>query len=230
MMRSRITLPALAMIFMTASPVMAQSINLAPNGQPIEPFGQPSIATMGETFTTSSATNVLQSFQFYLANSVDNGGNGGNLLFKGYVSQFDATNNSLVGPLLFQSAMTAGNSSDSYVPYSFNTGFLILDPTKTYIAFLSASGLTPTAGVLYAYEALSGTDDTNPTGTLMYADNGNDFSSLSSQGAFSQVGVDAAFSAQFTSTPEPSEFILLGSGLSGLVGFVRVRRKRAAIA
>ncbi len=229
-MRSRITLPALAMIFMAASPAMGQNINLAPNGNPIAPFGQPLVATMGETFTAPSPTNVLQSFQFYLANNADNGGNGGNLLFEGYVSEFNTTNNNLVGPLLFQSAVTAGNSADSYIPYSFNTGFLILDPTKTYIAFLSASGLTPTASTPYAFEAFSGTDDTNPRGMFVYADNGNDFSSLSSQDAFSPLGGDAAFSAQFTSTPEPSEFLLLGSGLSGLVGFVRVRRNRATIA
>lgn len=228
-MRSRMTLSALAMIFMAASPAIGQNINLAPNGNPIEPFGQPGIATMGETFTAPSPTNVLQSFQFRLANSPDNGGNGGNLLFKGYVSEFDATNNSLVGPLLFQSAVTAGNGADSYVPYSFNTGFLTLDPTRTYIAFLSASGLTPTASAPYAFEAFEGTDDTNPRGMFVYSDNGNDFASLSSQGAFSPLGADAAFSAQFTVTPEPSEFLLLGSGMSGLIGFVRVRRRRATI-
>ena len=66
----------------------------------------------------------------------------------------------------------------------------------------------------------------------MYADNGDDFASLQSRGGFSPLGAGAAFSAQFTlpSTPEPSEFLLLASGLSGLVGFVRVRRRRAIIA
>jgi hypothetical protein len=212
-----------------ATPMMAQNINLAPDVDfPIGGFGTSFVSTFGETFTAPDPTSVMQSFQFYLANDIDNGGNGGNLLFRGYVSEFDAANNSLSGPMLFQSAITAGNGSTAYAPYLFNTGFLVLDPAKTYIAFLSATGLAPADGSAMAANSIAGSDATNPRGSLFFSDNGDDFASLSQAGAFNAVGADAGFSAQFTVTPEPSEFVLLASGFGGLAGFVRVRRKGVA--
>lgn len=231
-MHSRLTTVACAIMF-AATPMMAQNINLPPNPAfPIGPFGLPSVATVGQTFTAPAPTNVLQSFQFYLANDLDNGGNGGNLLFRGYVSEFDMVNDKLTGPLLFRSAITTGNSSTTLSPFRFNTGSLVLDPGKAYVAFLSASGLTPTGGVDVAVNAVGGSDATNSRGSLVFSDSGNDFGFLSQNDAFGVVeGSNAAFSAQFTvTTPEPSEFVLLVSGLSGLAGIVRLRRRRVASA
>lgn len=209
--------------------MMAQNINLPPNlAFPIGPFGLPTVATIGETFTAPAPANVLQSFQFYLANDDGNGGNGGNLLFRGYISAFDATNDKLTGPLLFQSAITAGNSSTTFSPFRFNTGSLVLDPGKTYVAFLSASGLAPTGGVDVAVNTVAGSDASNSPGYLVFSDNGNDFASLSKSDAFGVGdGANAGFSAQFTVTAEPSEFVLVASGFSGLAGIVRLRRRRA---
>lgn len=230
-MLSRLVAVACAIMF-AATPAIAQNINLAPNVEfPIGGFGVPSVATFGETFTAPGPTNVLQNFQFYLANDIDNGGNGGSLLFRGYVSEFNTASNNLVGPLLFQSAVTAGNGSATYAPFFFDTGFLWLDPAKTYIAFLSSSGLAPTDNVNLATEVLAASDATNPRGSLFFSDNGNDFSGLAQSQAFTIVdGVDAGFSARFSVTPEPSEVVLLASGLSGLAGFVRLRRRRAVSA
>lgn len=228
-MRSHLTAVTCALMF-AATPMMAQNINLPPNPAfPIGPFGLVSVATVGETFTAPAPTNVLQSFQFYLANNLDNGGNGGNLLFRGYVSEFDMVNDKLTGPLLFQSAITAGTNDTTFAPFRFNAGSLVLDPGKTYVAFLSASGLTPTGGVDGAVNTVAGTDAPNSRGSLVFSNNGNDFGFLSQNDAFGVVeGSNAAFSAQFTVTPEPSEFVLLASGLSGLAGIVRLRRRRVA--
>lgn len=230
-MRSRLTAATCALM-LAATPMMAQNINLPPNPAfPIGPLGLPHTATVGQTFTAPAPTNALQSFQFYLANDLDNGGNGGDLLFRGYVSEFDTTNAKLTGPLLFQSAVTAGNADTAFAPFQFKTGSLVLDPGKMYIAFLSASGLRPTNGVAVAVNTLAGSDAPNSRGSLVFSDSGNDFGFLSTNDAFGVVdGSNAAFRADFTTTPEPSEFVLLLSGLSGLGGIVRLRRRRVVSA
>lgn len=223
----RKTLLSLAFL-LVAGPAAAQNVSL-PSTLDLNGFGKPSIATFGQTFTASAANN-LQSFQFLLANDPNYGETGANLRFRGYVMEWNVTNSVATGPVLFQSDIRTGVGGDSYVPVVFSTPGTSLVTGHSYVAFLSASGLAPANGQTTAVEQMAGNDESF-AGSWVFADNEDDFGSLSKNSWFVADGLNTAFSATFTSNqstvPEPSEFVLLGSGLTGLVGFVRVRRKRA---
>ncbi|MGI8548260.1 MAG: PEP-CTERM sorting domain-containing protein [Gemmatimonadaceae bacterium] len=225
-----------ASLMLCAAPIAAQSsISITPTGDPLNGFGKPGIATFGQTFTAPTGTS-LQSFQFYLANDTDDGGNGGFLNFRGYVMAWDAVNGHATGPVLFSSTVRTGNPLDTYST-AFSTfgipGGVALNPGGAYVAFLSASGLPPTTGNAgFAFENMEA-GAAYAGGQWVYNDNGDDFASLSTTTWNNSAGdQDAAFSAQFAqaavTAPEPSELVLLASGLSGLAGVVRLRRRRVA--
>ncbi|MGI9089765.1 MAG: PEP-CTERM sorting domain-containing protein [Gemmatimonadaceae bacterium] len=227
-----------ASLMLAAAPLAAQSsISIAPTGDPLNGFGKPSIATFGQTFTAPTGS-VLQSFQFYLANDADDGGNGGFLNFRGYVMAWDAVNGHATGPVLFSSVARTGNPLDTYST-AFSTfgipGGTTLNPGGAYVAFLSASGLAPTGNPAFAFENMEA-GAAYAGGQWVYNDNGDDFASLSTTTWNNAFGdQDAAFNAQFTqagvtTAPEPSELVLMVSGLSGLAGIVRLRRRRVVSA
>lgn len=231
-MTSKLLLAALVPLALATAPLAAQSsINLppSPDSARITGFGKPGFTTVGQSFKvpTGNAT-VLQNFQFFLGNDRDFGGNGGGLFFKGYVAAFDGMN--ITGPILFESIIKQGNPSDTFAPFNFNTGGLALNPGSSYVAFLSAAGIPSVGNV--AFEDLEASDAPYTDGSFVFQNSGDDPASLTRDPFSSQEGVNAAFSAQFinaTSTvPEPSEFVLLASGLSGLAGIVRLRRRRVA--
>lgn len=223
-----------ASLMLAAVPLAAQSsISIAPTGDPLNGFGKPSIATFGQTFTAPTTGSLLQGFQFYLANDVEDGGNGGFLNFRGYIMAWDAANGHATGPVLFSSAARTGNPLDTYST-AFSMfgipGGVTLNPGGAYVAFLSASGLTPTGNPDFALENMEA-GAAYAGGQWVYNDNGDDSASLSTTTWNNADGdQDAAFSAQFAqaavTTPEPSEFVLLASGLSGLAGILKLRRRR----
>lgn len=187
------------------------------------PFGESNTATYGQTFTITG-DNILNAFSLYLTDPVADP-----VDFKGYLYEWNGSR--ATGAALFASANQQFTGSPSATPteFSFSTGSIALEVGKTYVAFLSASGLfdgvASTAGM--PFSGAFGTDALTG-GNFVYYNNGNDFSLLTTTHWDRTSGVDDVwFKATLSSSQvlEPATLALMGLGLAG-VGFQR-RRKAA---
>ena len=178
------------------------------------PFGEDNTATYGQTFTITG-DNILNSFSLYLtapaANPVD---------FRGYLYEWNGSR--ATGASLFTSAdqQFTGSPSDTPTEFSFSTGGITLEVGKTYVAFLSASGLFDgiQSTVNMPYSGTFGTDALTG-GTFVYYINGNDFSLLTTSTWDKTYGVDDVwFKASLSSSkvPEPATLALFGLGFAGI--------------
>jgi hypothetical protein len=175
-------------------------------GDYITPFGEPEIATIGQTFTADAAHSELLGFTFLLKSDA-----GGNVDFRGYVSAWDGAK--LTGPLLFSSDVrTLPAGTNAFQPVTFDIDDLLLTPGAQFVAFLSTSGffdsVDGTAGI--AAPVLS---DTYAFGNLVIALNGDDFDTLFENAWEEIFGIDLAFTMEFPSgaVPEPAAFGVIGA-------------------
>lgn len=225
----------IAALTFAAAAANAQTINLPDNDAPSGPFGKSSTATYGQTFVAPVGFTYLQSFSFWLSNDPGlQAVNPDALRFRAYVMEWDANNGHATGNPLFMSAVQSGPGALSQ-RYDFAPTNTLLNSTKQYVAFLSASGLFGSIG---ATEATAGVESsfagTYTDGQFVFADNGDDFGALTTDawllsGGFPEY--QAHFAASFTANavavvPEPSSMILLAAGMSAML-LVVVRRKRA---
>lgn len=216
-----LALPALSV------PAGAQSIANAPSfsdNDALSGFGPSSIPSFGQTFTAPAGATSLSSFTFYLANDVNFGG-GDELLFKPYLMVWDVDHPS-GNDLLLSSPTTAGNGSSIFLPYTFGADVSVT-PGDVYVAFLSSAGVQQSGN---GYNQFAGTADTYNGGQFVYgfSNDPNDLTSASNwaDGAGAQLGFAAEFTGSQSTVPEPSEFLLLATGLSTMAGTVRFRRRR----
>jgi len=152
------------------------------------------------------ANYVLNSFSFFLD------GIGGSAT--GYVMEWNVDRT--IGPILFQSTPQVIGPSGLF-EYTFNTGNLVLVQGEEYIIFVDAGDVfqDPLAfriGILGGVEP-----DAFPGGHLALSGGAfpNSFAQLSTV-AWDRVpfeGNDAAFTASFSSVPEPATLTLLAAGL-----------------
>lgn len=207
---------AATLLAVSASIASAQNVSLSSNGSPIDGFGASAnggIPAVGQVFTAGD--NYLTSFSFFLQNDTDTDPSsiGSNLQFRAYVYGFDGT--AAAGSALYTSPVTSGTDATSFQQYLFNTGFTPLVPGNVYVAFLSTSGVTQNG---LGFNAFAGTDDGYANDFVFdFAD-----SNLGDPNTVADAGAPMAFNAAFaTTTPEPSELMLFGTGLLGLVPVVR---------
>lgn len=203
----------------------ASTINV-PFGQGTCCFGEGSIESMGQTFT-APADSRLDSFSFWLNDQGTPSGSPDTIDFAAYVMGWDGTK--ATGPILYQSGQRSTTDVHAFVRFDFFTGGLVLVPGATYVAFLSVSNYLDSV-IGYGQWALNGSNP-YPGGTWVLADNGGNFSLLTSSPWFVSTTYDTQFFASFSevsTVPEPASVLFLGTGLAGLAARMSfIRRRRA---
>lgn len=186
------------------------------------PFGEGYDATYGQIFVVPETDNYLDTWTFYLMDaSLDSTD------FAFYLMDWDSSTRRATGSILYQSAMltTSDNGGlGGYEAFSFNLGGLALESGNDYAAFISVSEyFDGTIGA--AALGIASPDDAYSGGDFIWLDNdGNATSWTSSEWAVS-TNNDTAFTASFSSIPEPSSLVLLlGATIGG--GFMRRRLRR----
>lgn len=212
-----------------AAPLGAQSVSNTVSTSQADAFeglGANLVPTVGETFTVPVGVSYLNTFSFFLANDPDNS-LAPDLQFKPYVMSW-STDHPTGTNLLSLSPVYMGNATSTFLQYTFAADVPVT-PGAVYVAFLTTSGV-PQSG--NGANEFAGATNYYSGGQLVYAftdANGTNFTSPSDwyDGAGAQLGFDAEFSNSRSTVPEPSQFLLLGSGLGSLLGVVRVRRRKA---
>lgn len=207
---------AATLLAMSATMASAQSVSLSSNGSTIGGFGPApdGVPAVGQVF--SAGNNYLTSFGFFLTNDPNTNVNGvgSNLQFRAYVYGFDGS--TVTGSALYTSPVTSGTDATDFQQYLFNTGFTPLVPGNMYVAFLSTAGVAQNG---IGFNSFAGTDDAYSGGDFVFDYGDGTFTDPSTVG---DGGVPMAFNAAFaTTTPEPNELALIGTGLIGLVPVVR---------
>lgn len=186
------------------------------------PFGEGYDATYGQTFIVPETDNYLDTWTFYLMEaSVDSTD------FAFYLMDWDSSSRRATGSILYQSTMVTTSDNGGlggYEAFSFDLGGLALESGNNYAAFISVSEhFDGTIGAVAL--GTTSTDDVYIGGDYIWQDNDDDTSAwTASEWAVSTIN-DTAFTASFSSIPEPSSLaLLLGATMGGW--FMRRRLKR----
>jgi len=230
----RTLLPFVTAVALAAASASAQTISLPENDSPTFGFGKGNATTtFGQTFTTPTGFNFLQSFSFWLSDDVGLGAtNPGNLLFQAYVMQWDGANGYATGPVLYTSSIQTGPTALSQ-RYTFAATNTAVSANTQYVAFVSASSqLSNILGTDASAVLESSLLGTYTGGQFVYTNNGGDFGALSmSPWEFTgfpeyQTHFEATFSnAAVSLVPEPSSLVLLAGGLVTVM-LLTLKRKR----
>ncbi len=177
------------------------------------PFGDPRGATQtyGEIFTAPDSINDLNGFSFYMGDSYAPG----SIITGAYVATWTGTH---AGTLLYSSPQinydNVGNEE-----ITINPGDVLVTPGQQYVILLSTSQYSgQSMGEAYA---TTGNSDPNLNG-FAYFNNGRAFESLFLND-WSEYGLspDWAVNLSFTTVPEPSTLVFVGTGILGGIGVLR---------
>jgi hypothetical protein len=185
-----------------------QTVSYVGNG--IVPFGGEAWATVGQTFNLSvegtGDNNLLDSVTFWITASE------GDIAFKFYLYEWDGAK--ITGGPLFESGQLSTGQQAGNPEFTVDVGGVELNVDQDYVFFVSTSdifdGPNNEADIsAVPYVPQWGISDPTPDHTLVYHDNGADFSLLSST-AWNKYSAFLAFDMQFDmvlsasgSEPEP---------------------------
>lgn len=182
-------------------------------------FGEPNTATYGQTFSLAG-NHALNSFSLYLTGEIF-----APVHFKAYVYEWNGAH--ATGAALYASGAQSfgGAGPGSAKEFAFNTGSLSLVGGKTYVAFLSTSGLFD--NVLSTARMPIAPNDAIAGGSFVYINNGNVFDRVTDT-MWNSRDHDVWFKASYdggtaADVPLPATLPLLGAGLLAL-GLVRRRK------
>ena len=209
---------------------------------------------LGQTFTAPAGVRSLTHFDFrmHLTALTDIPEMAIPFELRGYVARWDDASSAIAGaplytstPLLLGKPFPASDAArldpESFQLLSFNTGRLPVQADQTFIAFVTAFGLTDEvsrAGFAMGTIALSycGYDFCAPDTGSNYPQGNFIFAEVSGPlptdlaGMNNEVQLDTAFRVTFDSAapiPEPSTLLLLSAaGLAGLTQRKRLRTNR----
>jgi PEP-CTERM motif len=232
---SRYVLPAvLVLVALATLPAGAQiNINTYPtwNGSDtISSFGYPNTATYGEAITTPAGGTNVSSFSFWLSEAVG-------FQFQAFIAPWDNNNylipGGLAGVSYLSSVQTVTNSN--LVQYTLSGVNLAVTPGTIYMFGVTIDNVYNHdaqygAGVMGG-DLFAGGNSTyyfawnndSGDGSLLGA-NWNNEGCANNGGSCGQAAWLVTYNGS-GSTPEPSSFILLGTGALGLFGVVRRKLK-----
>ncbi|MBP9713293.1 MAG: PEP-CTERM sorting domain-containing protein [Sterolibacterium sp.] len=213
---------ACSSVFATAAHANIDTTPTWDGASSINPFGVSSTATYGQTFTTGAMNTVLQSFSFFLSPL--------NVDFYAGVGVWDGASKKISSVLFESGNMNIGNNFSGFQEVAVGTGNLQLAANTQYVAYFSTSGIQSASGTnQWGYLR----DDVYSGGNMVWFNNGNDKSALTSQpwdgnpGWFGKPNDDLAFKATLAPVPEPETY---GMMLAGLAVLGAVARRRKAVA
>lgn len=178
----------------------------------------PGFPTWGETFTAPNGTSFLT--EFGILAYINNPNVNGTQQFYAYVMAWDGTE--ATGSVLYKSALTTMVETDTMTEYDYFTNVAVT-PGSQYVAFVSADELSPNNNDRTTDFAFHDPPVYNG-GTLVIQKAGPFSNVLQPNWTVGTDNENMGFLAEFDGgTPEPSTFVLLGTGLAG-AAWMRRRR------
>lgn len=193
-------------------------------------WGEPAFGSWGawgQTFTAPSGFSRLESFSVWVQTAGEHYGHFDDAKFVTQLYEWNTTGETLVGPALYTSGpqlVPFQFPPDAAQALTFNLGGLKLNPSKTYMFFLTGYDFFDDA----AGELWLGEPGDAYAGGAQYHSNSSAYADLFAE-RWAQpdpTPSDIAFVARFSAVPEPSTYALFGTLSLASAAMVRHLRRR----